>query len=608
MWDLFKAELLRFRAWAIGYAALQLTVLGFMGRVVDMAQQPYVVYHVIGIVYACTGLLLGLYQMGGYRRPNAWLNLLHRPLPHSRVALALFGAGAALLAIAVLLPLLLASGWQAWMTARVLDTRHLWLAGSGLLIALCGYLAGSYAMLADKRYGWSALLLVFALLIARATGMGAIALQLMVLALLAAMVLIAFKPDLSAAPRGVGATLIAAVPLSFAMWFALVVLGFGVEFAWIAQGSHPNNIAVSAPGGEKESEFAEGKDLMRMGLQGSRDPQTELWREQAQISEIFGTGPGLRGLPLRNQLTNRVPMEFDDEQRRVRWVFSHDSLRFQGYSLVDKRAAGSLGVDGDAAFPEPVEPGPEGLLVGRGAVYQYDSDERRVLPRARLPRGEVLTGLDKAGDSALVLSNRALYFYDLRELESDDGVLTPRHRVALPGRTGDLVRVDLMELLDGYLISFLFTYASHNAEGAVPYQQLLRVDANGRVETVARRALTPDYPVAWRYQNWYTSPVLYRAQRAVLSAFSGGYVASLDMATPPVPRSAQIIAAALVLLSVLGALWRLPRTALSLPARIAWIAACALLGPPALMSLWLLYRPRESLDALPLRSPQAATA
>lgn len=605
MWDLFKAELLRFRAWAIAYAAVQLLVLGFMSRVVDLAQQPYVVYQAVGVVYAITGALLGLYQMGGYRRPNAWLNLLHRPLPHWRVALALVGAGALLLAIAVLLPLLLVAAWQEFMTARVLDLRHLLLAGSGLLLALCAYLAGGYAMLADKRYSWSALVVVFSLFIARATGLGAIALQCYVLIVLAAMLLIAFKPDLSAPPRSIGATLLVAIPLQFAMWFALVIVGFGVEFVWIAQGSHPNNMAVAPPGGEKESEFAEGKDLMRMGLAGSRDAQTELWREQAQISEIYSTGPGVRGLPQRHQLTNRAPMEFDDETRRVRWVFSHDSMRFEGYSLVDKRAVGSLGVDGEAAFPLPVQPGPEGLLVARDAVYQYDSDERRVLPRARLPRGEVLTGLEKIGDSAVVLSDRALYFYDLRELNNDDGVLRPRQRVALPGRSGDLVRIDLMELLDGYLVSFLFTFSSHNAEGALPYQQLLRVDEAGRVTSVARRALRLDYPDAWRYQNWYTSPLLYAGQKAWLDLYSG-YLPGRDMATPPVPRTAQWIAGALLLLSVLGALWRLSRTALSRPARIAWLAACAAIGLPALLSLWLIYRPREVLDELPLA--QAATA
>ncbi|MEG3791612.1 hypothetical protein V1318_15900 [Lysobacter sp. CCNWLW3] len=605
MWDLFKAELLRFRAWAIAYATVQLIVLGFMGRVVDLAQQPYQVYQALGAFYALSGLLLGLYQLGGYRRPNAWLNLLHRPLPHWRVALGLCGAGAFLLAIAVLLPLLAAAAWQEFMTARVLDARHLWLAVSGLLLAWCGYLAGGYAMLADKRYGWSALVLLLGLLLARATGLGAIALQLCAIALLAAMLLIAFKPDLSAPPRDVAATVLTAIPLQFAMWFALVMLGFGVEFAWIAQGSHPNNMAVAPPGGEKEAEFSEGRDLLLMGLAGSRDPQAALWREQARISEIFGTGPGLRGLPQRHQLSNRAPMEFDDETRRVRWVFSHDSMRFEGYSLVDKRAVGRLGADGEAAFPEPVQPGPEGLLFSRGAVYQYDSDERRVLPRARLPRGEVLTGIDKAGDSALLLSDRALYFYDLRALDNDDGVLSPRQRVAVPGLSGDLVRIDLMELLDGYLISFLFTYASHNAEGALPYQVLSRVDDAGRTTAVARRDLRTDYPVAWRYQNWYTSPLLYRAQRAVLR-WQSGYLPGQEMATPSVPRVARMIAGALLLLSVFGALWRLSRTALSFPARCIWVAACAAIGLPALMSLWLMYRPRETLDELP--SAQAAMA
>ena len=38
MHDYIKAELLRFRAWAIGYAALHLVVLGFLTRVVDLAQ------------------------------------------------------------------------------------------------------------------------------------------------------------------------------------------------------------------------------------------------------------------------------------------------------------------------------------------------------------------------------------------------------------------------------------------------------------------------------------------------------------------------------------------------------------------------------------------
>jgi hypothetical protein len=102
MIDLLKAELLRFRWWATGCVILQLVVLGFLTRVVDLAQQPEMVYQVFASAYGALGLLLGLYQMGGYRRPNTWLNLLHRPIAPWKIALALTGAGAVLLAIGIL--------------------------------------------------------------------------------------------------------------------------------------------------------------------------------------------------------------------------------------------------------------------------------------------------------------------------------------------------------------------------------------------------------------------------------------------------------------------------------------------------------------------------
>ncbi|MGH8025434.1 MAG: hypothetical protein ACREO0_01795, partial [Pseudoxanthomonas sp.] len=446
----------------------------------------------------------------------------------------------------------------------MVDTRHLWLSLSGWLVALCAYLAGSYAMLANKRYSFCALVLLLLLVFGDATGMGAIVVQSMALVFLAAMNLIAFKPDLSAAPRDLAGTVITALPLQMAMWFALVMAGFGVEFAWIAQGSHPNNMAVPLAGGEKEAENAEAKDLMIAGLKSSADPQAPLWREQARISELFGMDAYLRAVPVRNELTNLEPMEFDDDTRRVRWVFSHDAMRFEGYSLVDKRSVGAMGVAGQGAFPSPPLPGPNGTLLARDTVYRYYSDDKLVLPRAHLPPGEVITGYGTVGDDLALQSDRALYFYDLDEFNNDDGVLTPRQRLPLPGKQGDLQRIELMELLAGWLGSFTYTRRSYNAEGALPFQQLLRVDTQGRVSRIARRDLIPDYPEAWRYQNWYTSPALYWVQKEAVRLFSG-YMPDRDTDRPAVPRSAKTIAGALMLLSLLGAVWRTRQTALPMP-------------------------------------------
>ena len=89
MRELWRAELLRFRTWAIAAAIVHLAVLGFFARLVDPLQQPDFVHAIVAGVYFVAGLLLGLYQMGSYRRPNAWLNLLHRPLPPGRIVAAL---------------------------------------------------------------------------------------------------------------------------------------------------------------------------------------------------------------------------------------------------------------------------------------------------------------------------------------------------------------------------------------------------------------------------------------------------------------------------------------------------------------------------------------
>ncbi len=599
MIDIFKAELLRFRWWAAGCLVLQLIVLGFLTRLIDLAQQPDMVYQVFTVAYGALGLLLGLYQMGGYRRPNTWLNLLHRPIAPWKIALALTGAGAVLLAVGIALPALVVAGWQEWMTPRVVDARHVLLIVAAWLVASCAYLAGCYVMLSDRRVGFSAGVFLALFAASEATGRGALLLQLLALAWLAAMVFAAFKPDLSAAPRGLARTVIVAAPLQVAMWMALVLVGFGVEFLWIAQGSHPNNVEVPRAGGEKELENAEGKDVFRLGLANSKDPEAALWREQARISEIFEVGPGMRTVPARGQLMNLAPMEFDakapDSERNIRWVFSHDTMHFEGYGTSDHRRAGTLGVAGDAPFPAPVMPGPKNLLFDRMTVYQYDEDARLVLPRVRLPQGERLAGFGEAGDDVAVLSDRALYFYDARELENDDGVLVPRQRVPLPGAPGDLQRVDAMELLDGWLLSFSFVRSSYNAEGALPFQEIVRVDDDGRVHAVARRDVDRDYFDAWRYQDWFPSPVVYAVQKAAKNAFAGG-MAPLPKHAAPVPDAMKWLAGLLMLASLLGAAWRTRQTALSTRARIAWLIVCGIVSLPALMALWLLYRKRETVD------------
>lgn len=603
MFDVFKSETLRFRGWAVAFFALHLAMLGFMTRLFDLAQQSETLYRVFGAMYLICGLLLGAYQMGTYRKPNAWLNLLHRPVAAWRIALALIGAGMLLLALAVAVPIALTAAWQELATARVVDVRHAGMPLAAWLLASIGYLIGAYALLAGRRLAAAAFVAMLALLYTTSYGLGALVLQAILLAWLLAMLVVVFKPDLTTPPRGFLRVAIIGVPLQLAMWFALVLVGFGVELAWIAEGSHPNNLPVPPAGSAKEADNADARELMALGLAGSTDPDAALWREQAAISDVHTLYPGVE-VPLRHSLGNPRALEFDDAERRVRWTFSHDDMRFHGRSIVDQRAAGVLGLDGDAAFAAPPIPVTATLLASADAVYQFEGESGRLLTRATLPAGEILVGLGEAGDRIGVLSHRALYLYDTRDLDAGDALLQPRLRIAVPGRTGNLTRIEFMELVDGALVSFAYTRGRHNGYGTA-FQEVLHVDADGAIRSIARRELASGYPWLHTYGDWYPSPALHYVQERVRSAFAG-YAIEHDLERLPTPSPMWALAIAIALVSTLVAAWRMRRIDLPLPARIAWLAACALFGLPALMAFWLLYVPRETFDDLIAPAPMPA--
>lgn len=613
MHSLFKAELLRFRVWALALAAVHFIALGFLTRMVDLAQQPLVVHWTFGAIHAAIGLLLGLYQMGTYRRPNAWLNLLHRPLAPPRIAAALILAAVALLAIVVAVPILLIGAWQETMTARVVDLRHWLLALAGLQIATIGYLAGAYGMLAERRYAAAGLVFLLLLPMSHATGFGALALQALALLWLSAMVFASFKPDLDAPPRGPAGIAVVALPLQMAAFLLIVMSYYGIETVWIAEGSHPNNTPVPPRGGHNEMEKADERTRMRLALEGSAHPDAPLLREQIALSEPLGIPSQLSRMPQRNELANVVPMEFDDRARGIRWVFSHDDMRLHGYAINDRRAVGRIGVGaGGAAFAAPAllagaMPGMaegDALLIVGNVAHHYVSETRQVLPRIRLPRDEVLIGAGPVGESLGAISDRALYFFDGRDAVEHRRVMTPRLRVPMPGHYRDLYTLDLIELVDGYLIVFGYSASAHNEQGAAPYQQVLRVGDDGRVETIARRPLAYDLPLLYRYRTYLTSPALWAMGLSATHLFAPPLPLETNVPAP-IPHAIVGFAIALSLLSAFAAWRRSRRLTLSVRARLAWIAVCAAIGPPALVSLWLLYRPAERVGAR-VRSPSIA--
>jgi len=605
MIDLFKGELLRFRWWAVAAAVINVAVLGFLSRMVDMAQQPIFVYQVFGAVYAVAGILLGLYQMGTYRKPNQWLSLLHRPLHRLRIAGALTGASTLLLLFAVAVPIALVALYQDTMTARVVDTRHWLLSIAAWLIAVSGYLAGAYAMVANRRYSFAAFLLPNLFMYAQASGVAMLGVQLVVIAFLAVLLAIAFKPDPAVQPRNPAAVLAVALPVQLGAYFLIWMLGYGVELLWTVSGTHPLNMTAPPKGGYIEAERAEGKDILLLGLEGSRDPEAALWREQIALSDVYTRYP-LRNLPQQDTMTNLSPLEFADGDNNVFLVYSHDRARFVTRGLRDQRPIGEMGVgEKQAAFPAPTMPYGPTYLYNAHAVYQYDSEQQRMFERIRLPQGEVMASPpEPAGDNMLMLSDRAAYFHPGREAMNSLDPLQPLMRVAMPGHVGKLSRMDVVELLDGYLISYTYTWGVWSGELQHPFQQVLRVDGEGKAKEVARRALAIDLPSVYTNRNTWLSPVL----RALCLGAQDLFAANDPLRAKPEPMPAQILwlAGVCCLLSLLGAVWLSGKQTHSTRGRWAWVLWCGVVGLPALASLWLMYPMRERLDDLRLAQPAAA--
>jgi hypothetical protein len=599
MWSLFKVECLRFRTLALFAAAVHVCALGFGTRLVDLAQQSLLVYRALGGLYALTGVLLGLYQIGGYRRGSHWITLLHRPVPPARIALTLCAAAGVVLLVAVLLPTVLLAAWQQGTTARVVDLRHWLLPGSAWLIAMAGYLAGAFWALRGLRPALAAVTLLAWLACAEANGFAMLMIEITVVAWLLALLLCAFKPDVEATPNGALANALLALPLSAGAYLVAMLVLFGFEFLWIAQGSHPLNSAVPPHGGHTEVERMDPRTRMRQALRDAIPPDLDGLEAAVKASKPQGLMARLRDWPQRNALANAAPLQFSDSERRIRWTFSHDRMRLQGEHLLDGRAAGTLGVGRRGeAFPGvalpighlPGLPSEDTALLAGDTLYRYDSAGRRILPLVGMRTGQSIAGAGRVGERWVLLSDKALTFFRASPATGDSARASEPIRVALPDSNRRLSSVDMLALDDGALVCLVYSELAHTDDGAQPTRVLLRVFDDGRPAVIHSKALSFDYPALHRYRSWWPSPALHAALTRAQGLLAPA--SPLPAAAPArVPTPMVVLAGCLMLASAALAAYHAYRAGMERRTRLAWTAFCAAVGLPGFAAM-VLMRPR----------------
>jgi hypothetical protein len=468
---------------------------------------------------------------------------------------------------------------------RVVDARHWPLALAGTLVALIGFGLGSYLALAPRRYGWTALVATFVLIVSMlGTGLAALLLPLLIVAVLALLMAGAFKPDRSVPPPEPGLLAPTAGVAALSLYF-LLIGGVGIvhPLSLTAVGRNPESGAPPA-GGLVEAWRAQSADLIAAALAAA--PGDEAATVRMQLPGVAATRlpVALGDMPVLGALTNAGPLTFTEAGRGIEWTYSHDRNAFTGLRLMDRRAVGELRPAGGFEAP-PLLFGEASMIAG-GGLYRLDPRSGTLERRLQLLTGETIVAKPSTrGPVVAVLSDRALYFADRAVLEGGRGA-SATVAVPLPGRIGDLQRLDAARLTDRTIVSFFFGRDSIEGPSRA-WQRVVSVAPDGTVRTLAERSLSPDHSDALRFRSYWLSP----ATRAIFTAtkeIGAGTAWSPPRAPIDVPRGVWIAAGLLSLAAAAATALLAVRRRLRAREIAAWTVAALAFGIPMFGAFWLI--------------------
>jgi hypothetical protein len=597
--DLFFSELRRFRTLSLTLALAHLLLLLFLNRMNDFLQQPYFDSVILFGVYTVLGLALALVQVGSYRKPSQWLWLIHRPLSTERIFAALGLSSLTLLTITMFMPMLLLVLGTDLFTSKVVDSRHYMSLVHLLAFAMMAWLGGAHACVSRSKAAIA--VLCVPILTMHLVSVWWLLLPVAIsLAWLSWITLKSFRANRDAPLPSNSALLLTALPLQLGLFLLLAVIGkMAFLTVSIMLGTDPLNTEFPPQGGLIETVRAEPKQEMIWGLAHSADARATSWREQLPLMEPVRIGPYVARFPIRHQLSNlNAPTQWWDEKRRIMWTFSHDRMLFHGRAPESGADHGWWGVNGagdTTPFAEVPFASGTGYLLSPSALYAIDNDEQRQHELFRLQAGEAFVDIpQREFNRLMVLTNQRLLAYRTdRQNVSPFAPLLLDWQVQLPRGVTHLEGVSIAEMMDGWLLSFLygdglrqigFTQFSNIVQ---PWQQMLFVDDEARAVVVGEREINRDYPAL--YQTvWWLSPLLHTLSEWPESALDKGLTWPLQPELLPDVPEFYPAAAALMLASLALALWWLRGTGMSPARRRLWLASCAALGLPAFLSMILL--------------------
>jgi hypothetical protein len=609
---IFTSELLRYRKLSLVGAIAMLFLLIFVHRVNDtgLLQIDQGTLLTWLVVISISSFSLGFWQMKSYYSTGLWTYLVHRPISHANSFIALASASIATLSIILLLPPLLILGAVSLSDHHAVETRHFLALPYLLGVVISFYTIGVTVALRTQKIVIFCLLVPLLFLTRFSLGNWIFGLEFIITLWLGVIAVNSFKPDLSSQSSSVLNTIFTNIAVQAGLFSVLVftvMVGYQTGyFIWVG---HPSTNAKSGNYFEFTQKFSDAKrisdGLSKTDLHAGNylEQQLELTKVHTVWLQRADVGVQVEDHNQSSQLYFADHgLSFFDTRNGIGWRFNMKSNVFIEKDISPEKAANALTLSGVKPLNEVsatdyfkniprVEKTKYTQLVSRHNVYQYNEKSQSIALRFTVSSNEfLLSGIRLHENFASVVSNKALYLFESFEIDQDYNLLKPFAVIAIPGEWKSLARISMAELVDGYIVEYIYGRNAVNTTYETS-QLVFKATLMGEVNEVSSQKLRFDYPDWMTHAGYWISP-LYSYAYEIFGYFCNPHDALYMDVSRTInyrpPNRVILLLLATSLLSMGFTIFFARRAGMTTRAMCCWTLCNGVAGLPGFISFWFL--------------------
>ncbi|UTW54672.1 hypothetical protein [Kordiimonas sp. SCSIO 12610] len=604
MFEIFRAEFLRYRKWAILILFVQLGVWAFITKVKPLLQPLTEIDGMVALVTIIGGLVFGIFQMIQHKRKANWTWLIQRPLSLSKIYCALSAAAIANILIAVPVAWIMVVSGLDLFTSTVVDSRHyvygLHLAG----LATTAYLVGTLTALSATRAAFLASFVIILWVYPKPQSMTVFFLLMScVIAGLWYLNLKCFKPDLTTHVQKPEFIILMSLPMQATLAFLLMLSStFYYHIPRFIIGNHPDNNPVE--GSMSYLYHLDDSQTVGFLLKDTELDGKERLIRQTELADVDWITTNQWTFPSRDQMFFRDwGYGLFDGPTRTRWVFANDEMMLQGSGDLSGKISGWIGKNGfvehgyataDDQFDTVPFMLADKFLVTQKRVYQVDYEEREMIVKFQVAEGSRIVNLPQINeDYVAIVTDKNTFIFDKQAFLNDMEPAKPDYSLPHPLEPSKIRTIETRRMVDGYLVLYFSRhYNGFQQEAASIHYARLGKD----MEQIAKTDFYVNrHPAVIDNLDYVISPAVFMWTNQLLRLIEPtevSYTSIREVFDRDFQSSVKWTALGLMILSSIVAFLVSRRIRLGSPMTILWSSLCLIFSVPALVSFFLMNKVR----------------